>query len=344
MWSRASDRISRARDDVGARLGRARASVSSTASDVAEKATRAGKLAATTARFGKHAGKAAYAYVRHGERGGGEAIARAFEQQATRHYGHGEEFARLSARIPALLAAANRGDVAAAASVALHALAEHARHASLHDASTPEGESYVRMMARRFIVRLPKILDAYMRDGGDAGGAAMMEELIEHAADMARSRPSEHQPRLAHTARKLAKGAVLLARATGRAPRPVYGPPPPPQTYLDRARRYGSNATAWIRGASPPSPSSSSIGSLGSLGSFVSRPSAPPQSSSAETPQPSAPQPSAPQPSAPPYQSDDEGNESDESVSSVWSPPASPQSYTQRARRYGSTARGWLGL
>lgn len=341
MWGRASDRISRARDEVGERLGRARESVASTASDVAQKAERAAKLAATTARFGKHAGKAAFAYVRHGERGGGEAIARAFKQQATRHYGHGDDFARLSERIPALLAAANRGDVAAAASVALHALAEHARHASLHDARTPEGESYVRMMARRFIVRLPKILDAYMRDGGDAGGAAMMEELIEHAAEMARSRPSEHQPRLAHTARKLAKGAVLLARATGRGPLPVFGPAPPPQSYMDRARRYGSTATSWMRGASPSSPSSSSVGSFGPMGSFVS-PSAPPQqSSSADTPQ----QPSA-QPSAPPYQSDDEGNESDESASSVWSPPASPasQSYTQRARRYGSTARGWLGL
>jgi len=173
----------------------------------------------------KHGSKIAWGYATGGDEGAGKAAARAAAQQVTHHFkDSGGTAGRLTRHLPKLVQAVTKGDYAEVARIALAAMAQQAEHASTQQSAGPEGHDYMATMAKRFAARTPRIFEEYMRGGGSAAGAAMLEELIEHTHDVAQLAPGQHQPGMVHLAHKFAKGAKMMSQLAGHKRRPRAAP------------------------------------------------------------------------------------------------------------------------
>jgi hypothetical protein len=165
-------------------------------------------------RMVRHANNIAAAYSTGGYRHAGQALTRAAVQQGTRYFQHDTGLGgRLSKRLSPLAQAAITGDMAALAAEAMNALAQQAKHASSQGVDGPEGKTYMAKTVEHLARRMPKIYDEYVRNGGNAAGAALLQSFVQRTADMAhRPLNKQDQSVMASTSRAMAKAATTLAR------------------------------------------------------------------------------------------------------------------------------------
>ena len=141
------------------------------------------------------------------------AVTKAAAQQATRYFQSDTGLkGRLIKHLSPLAQAATRGDMDAVAAVAMNALAQQAMHASSQGVDDPEGQTYMAKTVKHLARRMPKIYGEFVRNGGNAAGAALLQSFVQRTADMAHRPLQQDQSVMASTSRAMAKAATTLAR------------------------------------------------------------------------------------------------------------------------------------
>jgi hypothetical protein len=206
-------------------------SQSGDASPVWGRVRAAGATALTAARLSGHAGRTAWGYIRQGEAGGARQLARAAAQQARRRGAPNDVAERLSSHIPAIVAAAGRGDVVGVAEIVLEAVAQEGRHV--------EPSGYKERLAIRWAMRLPDIFREYVV-GDDPSGAAALGEVLDVVGEMAAGPDPDAEGKWT---RRLAQAVMLIAKRRGHGSR-----------WAQDESRSQPGALDRLLGRSPPRP------------------------------------------------------------------------------------------